>query len=831
MRTARLLALLAAMLMLAVGAGSAQSADTAPTGLHGFLLRADEPQKTSFSRTPSFAWNPVPGALHYEFQLSLSDSFRDNSVIYADDQALTPVEAPPITLPWITGSPHALYARVRAMMPDGATPWSTNFGFDMVPPAPPAPLSSYPGLLRWTPVEGAAGYQIWLLDAHKMEYSTTNTLDERDFYTFHQSAKWIGTVRWRIRALRDDATVGGGTRLNSIPAVTYGAWSPIYSSTNPAFNTPVANGDPAICPSTTPSCIKLFGTVSDIFSDGSPGSPAHRLMPGFLWTGNQTIDGKTVELYRVYVFTDKQCLNTVYTSAVIGSPAYAPRPFGPLALPSTAAGEASARSAYLPDGTEPASFSYDGATVKTTESASDAAPTTSIPGAPGDSSSTSTGPGSSPSSSSSSSSSSSTGSSGSGLTVTGRTGAPTDLWDTSWPSSGYYWTVVGVAAGSTGALSTSVGQAGAKAADTTLPLTDTTGLNPGDVITIGSGPTQETGTITAVSGNTVTLAVGLKFGHGFGEAVGRSSGGFEYQDLELPQDVCAAGRVMRFGKESEPSLVASGQLFATGLSSDGRLTSAVHTTSFYGQPLVSWTPALGAEVYEVQWSKTQYPFNPQPSPTGTLGLMTGATSVVLPVGPGTWWYRVRGFDYSLPTGAQQMSWSDPAKLVVAAPKFKLVGSPPARTKVAATKTTASGLRSLAGPGFTMGVPNGWTHRTLKDSVASFMYVNRTTGTNVVEVSASGRGTRSMTQWEADLKAELASAAHVTPSAALVTLAAGKAVKLTVSRVIGGAKIVQVQYIVDGGATAYGFTFTTTAARYTADAPTFAKMIASLKLTA
>ena len=33
---------------------------------------------------------------------------------------------------------------------------------------------------------------------------------------------------------------------------------------------------------------------------------------------------------------------------------------------------------------------------------------------------------------------------------------------------------------------------------------------------------------------------------------------------------------------------------------------------------------------------------------------------------------MRGFDYSLPTGAQQMSWSDPVQLVVAAPRFKLV---------------------------------------------------------------------------------------------------------------------------------------------------------------
>ncbi len=649
MRTARLLMLPAALLALAVGAGSARSADSAPTGLHGFLLRADEPLKTSFSRTPSFAWNPVPGALHYEFQLSLSDSFRDNSVVYANGSDPTPVEAPPITLPWITGSPHALYARVRAVTPDGATPWSANFGFDMVPPPPPTPLSSYPGLLRWTPVEGAAGYQIWLLDAHKMEISSTNTLDEREFYTFHQSAKWTGTVRWRIRVLRVDAVSGPtGTRLNSIPAVQYGAWSPTYTSTNP----PVTGG-----------AIKLVGTVSDVLSNGSPGAPAHRLMPGFLWTGNQTINGTTVELYRMYVFTDKQCLNTVYTSAVTGAPAYAPRPFGPLALPGTAVGEAGARSAFLADGTEAASFSYDGAPVKTTESAPDASPTTSIPGAPG-ASSQAPAAGADPSAPPSG---------GSTLTWTGRTGAPTDLWDTNWPESGYYWTIVGVAAQSPGGISTNVGAAGAKAADVSLPLTNASGLNPGDVILIGTGPTQESATITAVNGNVVTLALGLKFGHGFGEPVVRSGGGFEYDDLELPQDVCAAGRVMRFGKESEPSLVSSGQLFATGLSSNGRLTSAVQTSAFYGQPLVSWTPALGAEAYEVQWSKTQYPFKPETAASGSPGLMTFATSVVLPVGPGTWWYRVRGFDYSLPTGAQQMSWSDPVKLVVAAPKFKLVG--------------------------------------------------------------------------------------------------------------------------------------------------------------
>ena len=257
--------------------------------------------------------------------------------------------------------------------------------------------------------------------------------------------------------------------------------------------------------------------------------------------------------------------------------------------------------------------------------------------------------------------------------MTGKTGAPIDLWDTNWPESGYYWTVVAVAAISPGAVYSSVGLAGSRGGDTSLALTNTTGFNSGDTVLIGAGTTQESGTITAVSGNVITLAAALKFGHGSAEPVVRTGGNLQYQDLELPQDVCAAGRVMRFGKESEPSLVASGQLFATGLSSDGRLTSALHTTAFYGEPLVSWTPALGAEVYEVQWSKSQYPFTPEvDNATGEAGKMTFSTSVVLPVGPGTWWYRVRGFDYSLPTGAQQMSWSDPVKLVVAQPKFKLV---------------------------------------------------------------------------------------------------------------------------------------------------------------
>src|ERR687889_1924495 len=87
-----------AALLLALSAGAARSDSGAPTGLHAFLLRADEPARSAFSRTPAFAWSPVPGALRYEFQLSLSGTFRDNSVIYSNLGLPTPVIAPELTL-------------------------------------------------------------------------------------------------------------------------------------------------------------------------------------------------------------------------------------------------------------------------------------------------------------------------------------------------------------------------------------------------------------------------------------------------------------------------------------------------------------------------------------------------------------------------------------------------------------------------------------------------------------------------------------------------------------------------------------------------------------
>ncbi|HLX33134.1 MAG TPA: hypothetical protein VKR79_10270 [Gaiellaceae bacterium] len=531
-----LLVTLFASLAVAMLAGASSAALPAPTGLHGFMLVANEPSTTTFHQTPSFAWKPVSGAERYELQLSLSSTFRDSGLLYDSRNLFTPVAAPPLTLPWITGSPHSLYARVRALFGgDKVSAWSQPFGFDVVAPAAPAQLASYPGLLRWNTVDGADAYEVWLIDklpvTQQIEVVRTNVLDERDFY----GASWPTTVRWRVRALRVD--VFGAQ--NGIPAASYGPWSPVYESSNTA---PVDGA------------ITLTGTLSDSFSDGSRTSAAHELMPSFLWTGDQTLDGTVAPFFRVYVFTDSQCLNPVYVGPAVASPAYAPRVSG-LALPPNDA------NAFVDPDAPTVNVGLDGDVVVPNEQLAPATPTV--------------GPSAS----------------GAAVTAAAVIGSPLDLWDVGWPDSGYYWTVVGV------------------------------------------------------------------------QQVGGPGGVF--QDLELPQDVCAAGRIQRLGISSEPSLTSKQQPFATGLSSKGRLVSAAQTPKFYGQPLVAWTAALGASNYEVQWARSAYPFAARGS-SYTFG-----TSAVLPLKPGTWWYRVRGFDYNLPTGAQQMAWSQPTKLVVTKPTFRV----------------------------------------------------------------------------------------------------------------------------------------------------------------
>jgi hypothetical protein len=128
---------------------------------------------------------------------------------------------------------------------------------------------------------------------------------------------------------------------------------------------------------------------------------------------------------------------------------------------------------------------------------------------------------------------------------------------------------------------------------------------------------------------------------------------------------------MSFGKVSQPVVTAGSDLpWVSGLAPDGRVVaSASKVPLVHDSPLVAWQPAVGATNYEVQVSRTKYPWKT------TWSTKTPATSVVLPLGKaeiGTWWYRVRGINPALPVGAQEMSWSKPVRLRVTGDSFVIV---------------------------------------------------------------------------------------------------------------------------------------------------------------
>ncbi len=556
---ARLLTLLALAAVLYVpAAGSA--APAAPTGVHAFLLRADEPLQNAFPRTPSFAWQPYEGATSYDLELATSKTFDDSTIVWSTDSLSKPLRVPalaiPIALPWMTGNPYALYAHVRAHTAKGVTRWSTPFGFDMRwKTVPEQLLPDVPGLVRWKPVEGATSYEVWFVDAGKLITTTTNIADEREYYSFHQDPTWTATVQWRVRAVRKLY----GALPNGLPVVSYGPWSQTLVSVNP----PVVTGP-----------MSLTETVSDTLSIGASLVP-HGLTPGFVFNGDTATNGLGSQLYRVYVATDSQCVNVVFTGSVVGSPAYAPRTSGPLVLPASTADVAKAQASYLGDGSETGTFSAENVAVATSEQTGSAATTTSGTG------------------SGSTSGSTSTTSAAPGVPSEFTTAGPyVDLWDLGSPNGRFYWTVV---------------------------------------------PVREVVNGTAV----------------------------QYYDAEVPQDACAAGRVFEFSKVSPPVTTSSTMPYLSGLSPSGELVAAGSTVpSFYRAVLVAWEPAAGATGYEVQWSKTKYPWRPK------TPVYTAATSLLLDtLTPGTWYYRVRGIDPYVPGPLKQMTWSKTVRIKLAKPQF------------------------------------------------------------------------------------------------------------------------------------------------------------------
>ena len=222
-RTTVLIALVLALALPAAAPARQAASLKAPTGLKAFLLSYDEPTNLSFTRTPSFGWKVTRQATSYDFQLATSSSFRENSFIWSTDGLAVPYTGVPITLPWITGHPYSLFARVRAHIQGRTTPWSADYGFN-VQGEKPEQLSAPNGLLRWTPIDGATGYEVWEKDiglggigaseiTSKSYMVATNVTDMRDWFTFHQYASWVenasATDRRRAIVFRSRPTVRG----------------------------------------------------------------------------------------------------------------------------------------------------------------------------------------------------------------------------------------------------------------------------------------------------------------------------------------------------------------------------------------------------------------------------------------------------------------------------------------------------------------------------------------------------------------------------------------------------------------------------------------------
>jgi hypothetical protein len=551
MRAARLTTIVAFLLVVPVVSGAfakGPSSPAGPTGLKGFLLRPNESVTHSFARTPAFAWRPARGAVCYEFQLATSRTFDGNSVVWSNVSGGTsaarsctggklniPAISLNLTLPWFTGKPYALYAHVRAITTRGATKWSAPFGFNMRWEEIPVPMTTRPGLVRWRPVEGATSYQVWYTDIGRTISTHTNVADLRELYLFHDDPNWWSTTNWRVRAVRHVL----GTIPNGLPAVSYGPWSPMYATTNPALTT---------------GKIQLRASVSDVVSASWQGSP-HQLMPALTFTGNQDLKGNQWPLFRVYAFTDRDCVNTVFRSSVIGGAAFAPRTSGPLELPASTEEYDLALIGVLKNGkTEKAkTYAADGLEVTSNESI----------GGEDDESETAQ--------------------------------VRVDLPDVDASTTRYFWTAVPV------------------------------GIRVDD------------------------------------------NGTYEYVDIDLPQDACEAGRVSTFAKLSKPAITASRTPYVSGLTPKGRLlTIAGARPTVYSTPLVAWEPVVGATSYEIQWSRTVYPWRAVGS------RVTLSTSSLLPLKPGLWHYRVRGLN-AAQVGTQAMTWSAPASIRVVRPTFRVSG--------------------------------------------------------------------------------------------------------------------------------------------------------------
>ena len=255
----------------------------------------------TFSRTPAFAWNPVRGASCYEFELATSRTFDGSSVFWSnvsigalgqalqssEDQAPATDPASESTRgratpeikthctdpdpggvgqsrpPVVHGQAvRALRARPRRHA-RGATAWSKPFGFN-VRWEDTRFRRREPGLVRWTPVEGATAYDVWY---------PVRRQGHQDAHERRRPARAVLVPpRGQLVADRSLARPPGAAGRRSPPQ-------------RPVLPSRTGRGAPYATPNPVWSTGKLH--VGSAVSDVSTGSrPPHQLMPAMTFGGD-----------------------------------------------------------------------------------------------------------------------------------------------------------------------------------------------------------------------------------------------------------------------------------------------------------------------------------------------------------------------------------------------------------------------------------------------------------------------------------------------------------------------------------------------------------------
>ena len=227
----------------------------------------------------------------------------------------------------MTGKPYAAYARVRAVNGSNqVSPWSTPYGFNLRWKDVPQQLPGYPGLSRWTPVEGATGYEVWFTNIGGFEKHVTmrtNAVDHREAYAFHDTPAWTSTIKWRVRAIR-----------NGEASCTSTASRRLLRPVEPELHL-----DQPAAVRAAPGRRRRHERRHEQARRGARprADPRPRLQRP---RGAEHLLRSNFGLYRIYVASDSDCVNVIFKGAITGGPAYAPRTSGPLKLPDRSEGGA-----------------------------------------------------------------------------------------------------------------------------------------------------------------------------------------------------------------------------------------------------------------------------------------------------------------------------------------------------------------------------------------------------------------------------------------------------------------------------------------------------------